>query len=170
MNKTVRDAVIEFKSETSNIPVSGKQDEPLVLLRIRDADGKKAGFTCGGSVGFDEIYYSNICTYDEFNAYVDLLSHHAGKELFQRYLAVDKTLLEKESKADNISCYVCHVGANPIQQYCGVCGHELLSELIPPQPKPVFTQEMSDKEMVDLIAENVMLKSVIRLLVGGTYE
>ena len=102
MNKTVRDAVIEFKGETSNIPVSGKQDEPLVLLRIRDENGKKGGLMCGGSVGFDEIYYSNICTYDEFNTYVDSLSHHAGKELFRQYLAADKPLLEKECKSMDI--------------------------------------------------------------------
>lgn len=32
--------------------------------------------------------------------------------------------------------------------------------------KPVFTQAMADKRMVDLIAENVKLKEVIKILIG----
>lgn len=34
------------------------------------------------------------------------------------------------------------------------------------ESKPVFTQAMADKEMVDLIAENSKLKSVIKILIG----
>ena len=78
-----------------------------------------------------------------FNRKVEELSHHKGIELFNEYVKADKKLLEKESK-DKISCYVCNIGAYPMQQYCGNCGHELLSELIPPKPSTVFTQEMSD--------------------------
>ncbi len=34
------------------------------------------------------------------------------------------------------------------------------------EDKPVYTQEMCDEKMVDIIAENVKLKSVIKILIG----
>ena len=70
-----------------------------------------------------------ICTVDEFNEYVK----------------ADKKLLKKRTE-DKISCYVCNIGAYPMQQYCGNCGHELLSELIPPKPQPIFTKAMQEAE------------------------
>jgi len=56
-------------------------------------------------------------------------------------------MIERPSKPvteDKISCYVCHVGAFPMQQYCGSCGHELLSELNPVTLSPIYTKEMAD--------------------------
>ena len=53
---------------------------------------------------------------------------------------------------DKVSCYVCHVGAFPIQQYCGSCGHELLSESIPKtEVKPIYTQAMADNNILPMI-------------------
>ena len=42
-----------------------------------------------------------------------------------------------------------------MQQYCGSCGHELLSELIPTQP-PVFTQAMAEAGEFPSIGASVM--------------
>ena len=58
--------------------------------------------------------------------------------------------------SDKISCYVCHVGAYPMQQYCGSCGYELLSELIP-ETKPVYTQAMKDNGVMPLAGMECMV-------------
>lgn len=63
--------------------------------------------------------------------------------------AVNKSTKELEVM-DRVSCYVCHVGACPMQQYCGSCGHELLSELTL-KAQPVFTQDMADNGELPLV-------------------
>ena len=106
-----------------------------------------------------------VCTRAQFLATVAECETNFGKlthgEHYERYVRASKLLLardlDKELDMDRISCYVCHVGAYPMQQYCGSCGHELLSELVP-QPTPIFTQEMVD---------NGVLPSVGMKLMGG---
>jgi hypothetical protein len=110
-----------------------------------------------------------ITDYDQFTDRVSQMKANFGKcaniDLFN-YTHGTKELLTKELEVmDKVSCYVCHVGAYPMQQYCGSCGHELLSELVPPQPTithaqgydikgdgdsktPTYTQAMADKPLI----------------------
>ena len=94
-----------------------------------------------------------ICTVDEFNEYVK----------------ADKKLLKKRTE-DKISCYVCNIGAYPMQQYCGNCGHELLSELIPPKPQPIFTKAMQDAGELPCIGMEVSFDRMIVTIVGFTLK
>jgi hypothetical protein len=72
----------------------------------------------------------------------DTTSHKYSPEEFE---PLDFTNNKELEVMDKVSCYVCHVGAYPMQQYCGSCGHELLSELVPPQPIITHAQGYSIK-------------------------
>jgi len=96
--KTVRDAVIVFKAEWPDFDglLEGSSTAAIGCSTITN-EVQMVGSEC--NVGL----YFITCNESEFNTYVDLLSRHAGKELFQQYLAADKTLLEKEAKVDYTS-------------------------------------------------------------------
>ena len=132
--KTVHDAVIEFKGECFGSGFISHSET--------------RGWTPIASKHLPMSDCFEVCSLIAFNAYVDLLASNFGMAT-QSYAEYKKGFTEiqegfkrktKENKVDNISCYVCHVGAHHMQQYCGTCGHELLSELIPTQ-SPEFTQE-----------------------------
>ena len=102
----------------------------------------------------DKVYIDDtrvVTYYERFNDLVSQMETNFGRwsEIaIQAWKDGDKELLTKSTKElevmDKVSCYVCHVGAYPMQQYCGSCGHELLSELVPPQPALTYTQTMAD--------------------------
>ena len=126
--ETVRDAVIYFKGEW-----------PC----------EKQAFIFHGNIGQGwRRPVSSESTRKEFNNYIDLLASNMGecKISFSEHCSNEYIRLQ-ENKVDKISCYVCHVGAYPMQQYCGSCGHELLSELAPIQSL-VYTQEMNDNDIL----------------------
>lgn len=175
MNKTVRDVVIEFKGEACDVCfIEAIGIAPDIM------PPRYIGQIVGGGLGFDEEYYRLVCTKSQFNTYVGSLSHHVGKELFQQYLAADKTLLEKETKVDYTSeefwedelysPYLCVIIDNKTgfkiwkrslpaidsEFYRFYGGSEFYDgsesyaisrhAFIPrPQPKPVFTQEMYER-------------------------
>lgn len=129
--KTVIDAVNEFKGDFDNEEINGwEADQDQIIMANKKFDQFEKYDLTNGSCNFTNEYWTVICTREEFNQCV--------KEMTQN---------PKPSKPvteDKISCFVCHVGAFPMQQYCGSCGHELLSELIPVTLSPVFTQDMFD--------------------------
>lgn len=156
--KTVRDAVIEFKVEW-----------PVIRFT-----------TDNWFENTDRLLYCEelVCTSKEFNTYVDSLSNHDTAELYQLYLAADKTTLIKETKVDYTSKqfwkdapewatdYATPKGmANKTKYWIGDNNYQSLNingvkntygkeyiwtrdsfEVLAtrPQPKPVYTQEMSD--------------------------
>ena len=186
MNKTVRDAVIEFKGVAcagcfiEAIGIAPDIIPPRYIGQIVD-----------GGLGFDGKYYRLVCTKSEFNTYVDSLSHHAGKELFQQYLAADKTLLEKEAKVDYTSCKLKWSGQDELivctstngETGCWVSGSEYIIKkslkgdyvtdefgrrrfvgehvgalfTSTPQPKPAFTQEMCDNGELPSVGMECMI-------------
>jgi len=96
-----------------------------------------------------------ICTYGTSQTDTDLHQYICTTEEFNNYMPEVKSVVE-----DKISCFVCHVGAFPMQQYCGSCGHELLSENHEPIT-PVFTQDMVDQNILPSVGMKVhFLKEV----------
>lgn len=106
--KKVWDAVSEFEGYISNIPVNGIQGEALIVLCIRDVDGAKSGLMYGGSVGFNEDFYCQVCTYKEFDELVAEMETNFGKSTPEDYFTwiatkddtSKATKLEVESKVD----------------------------------------------------------------------
>ena len=129
--------------------------------------------------------YTMICKRDQFNDLVSQMETNFGEcaniDLFN-YTHGTKELLTKELEVmDKVSCYVCHVGAYPMQQYCGSCGHELLSELVPPQPTithaqgydikgdgdsktPAYTQAMADNGELPSVGMECCYSSLNRIV------
>ena len=152
--KTIIDAVNEFKGEFPIDLESGVMvhEESLVLLCHTSHEKWLKGFMYAGITGFSADYFDSTCNKSQFNDLVSQMETNFGEcsdVAISHWKKCTKVLLDKEldkelEVMDKVSCYVCHVGAYPMQQYCGSCGHELLSELIPKQPKPVFTQAMAD--------------------------
>ena len=117
--KSVIDAVIEFKGEV----VTG-----AYYVVCRQSVGSIHWWTKPSLDDLATPQWSELCTATEFNQCIQELSTNFGRSVtyaeYKAFRAAHKHL----NKGDKISCYVCHVGAYPMQQYCGSCGHELLSE------------------------------------------
>lgn len=209
--KAVRDAVIWLKGEIPTRDTDGDNvylSDVIIYCHAKGEQAIKGEFNFGTG-DYKKDVYCYVCSQPEFNTYVDSLSHHVGKELFQQYLAADKPLLEKsvvtyftppmnctitnctinskpadktkETKVDYTSeefwkdapegathyepetitdnaCWVMvsvlsgrkyvtvnEYKLNPLS-FIWIIDREVESKSIPrPQPKPVFTQEMSDK-------------------------
>ena len=164
MNKTIIDAVNELKGDLDNSwlysHVSNKDDRKYIAFRVTGCDYRCYPFNHSSK------QFQYICTIEEFNDLVSQMETNFGEcsdVAISHWKKCTKVLLDKEldkelEVMDKVSCYVCHVGAYPMQQYCGSCGHELLSELIPKQPKPVFTQEMCDNGDLPSVGMECLIK------------
>ena len=135
--KTTMDAVNEFKGEWSNAEYANV-DVRFIFECIDNKDTTCGiGSLVGDSKNNSPENYQQCCTREEFNQLVSECETNFGASVkYSEYIL-------EFNKGDRVSCYVCHVGAYPMQQYCDSCGHELLSELIP-EAKPVYTKEMAD--------------------------
>jgi hypothetical protein len=124
--KNVIAAVNELKGEWI-------YDEPSIVEQISTGNLSSWHELCDHGLNKDN--FRLVCNEEEFNQCVDEMS---------------KAEWIKPVTEDNVSCYVCHVGAFPMQQYCGSCGHELLSELIP-VTSPIYTQAMANHNIFPLV-------------------
>ncbi|QDP52076.1 MAG: hypothetical protein Unbinned706contig1000_20 [Prokaryotic dsDNA virus sp.] len=121
MNKTIMDAVIEFKGEFDYTDLSG--DRPYtyqVIVAVSDFEGYKCGdITTGASVS-DNQFWKVICTVEEFKSLVNLLASNMG----------NGNMYELSNYRDEISLGNVPVASKENQP--------------PEQAAPVYTQEMCD--------------------------
>lgn len=147
--KTVIDAVNEFKCKWPF-------DTYFMCTTVKkNTDFEEGTFRESRMVDVNHMH-THLCSREEFNQCVDEMATNYGtSETYSDY-KVNYEMINDDMKPvteDKIICYVCHVGAFPMQQYCGSCGHELLSELIP-VTVPKFTETMSeDKKLPPIGSE-----------------
>ena len=185
MNKTVRDAVMWLKGEIPAIDTDGHNIYLYDVIIYCHTKGKQAikGEFNFGTGNYKKDVYCYVCSQPEFNTYVDSLSHHAGKELFQQYLAADKKecediatpadLLDENSRQSkvarigdllhNMSCSMDD--ENEQNEFGGYASYlwdladyfRNSSSSSEAQPKPAFTQEMCDNGELPSVGMECMI-------------
>ena len=151
--KTIIDAVNEFKGNIKNAPSCNRPKVYIYESVVNNSLWRK-GYLVADDDNYSDEEFRILCHVTEFNKCVIECETNFG-QCDQSY---SDYILDFNS-GDKVSCYVCHISAFPSQQYCGSCGHELLSELIPLQDKPTFTQEMTDNGELPSVGMECLIRN-----------
>jgi hypothetical protein len=164
--KTVRDAVIEFKG-----------DFPSTLV---DYDGWTYGWFKNETADSFNFQGSVVCAYDEFNTYVDLLASNMGNsaQSYEEYKIDYGSVQLRNERAKENKVEIDNIKETKsklfqlIQQLLGYHRinddqqeyiYEIVERILKScnieakEPSPVFTQEMTDNGVLPSVGMEVMI-------------